>query len=597
MKAEMPTSPGLPRSVPRARFRFPLRAKITIPYLILAIGLAVGAGYMVLRIVFDTADERFSNQLIETEKLCVEGMVREESRLLKTLRLVAFTDGLAEALGRGDTQALTELTIGVTAAQGEEEVALLDSHGDVVLEIHQSSNGGATEFIPVYGNATDFAAQPFVEKVLSGTIDAEGDKFSGVAFHNQRYMFYVSGPVKDSQGQLVGVVLVGKSLQTLANQLREETLSQVTLYDLQGNILATTLAEALPLDADTAATLISNKDTSSLRRKGSDQRSFNIFDLQYTELLGAWQVRSTEVIGVLGASLANNYWITASTPTRVQMFSLIAVLILLVFVIGVEIADRIANPIQNLVAASSEVAAGNFDVKLQATGNDEVGYLTAAFNTMVENLDKSRMDLIQAYDETIEGWAIMLDQRDEDTEGHTRRVTELALEVARHFGLSAEELVQIRRGALLHDIGKISVPDHILKKKGKLTPEEWEVMRLHPVVAFNVLSSIEYLRPALDIPYAHHERWDGSGYPRGLRGEEIPLAARIFSVIDVWDAMTSDRPYRPAMDPQEVLDHIFTESGKLFDPQVVEVFWDVIHTAHPNLSRPDYIWQPAVESA
>jgi len=105
------------------------------------------------------------------------------------------------------------------------------------------------------------------------------------------------------------------------------------------------------------------------------------------------------------------------------------------------------------------------------------------------------------------------------------------------------------------------------------------------------------LRPALDIPYAHHERWDGSGYPRGLRGEEIPLAARIFSVIDVWDAMTSDRPYRPAMDRQEVLDHIFTESGKLFDPQVVEVFWDVIHTAHPNLSRPDYIWQPAVESA
>jgi HD-GYP domain-containing protein (c-di-GMP phosphodiesterase class II) len=163
--------------------------------------------------------------------------------------------------------------------------------------------------------------------------------------------------------------------------------------------------------------------------------------------------------------------------------------------------------------------------------------------------------------------------------------------------LSGEELVQIRRGALLHDIGKISVPDHILKKKGKLTPEEWEVMRLHPVVAFNVLSSIEYLRPALDIPYAHHERWDGSGYPRGPSSTLSHLAARIFSVIDVWDAMTSDRPYRPAMDPQVVLDHIFNESGKLFDPQVVEVFWDVIHTAHPNLSRPDYKWQPALESA
>jgi putative nucleotidyltransferase with HDIG domain len=236
--------------------------------------------------------------------------------------------------------------------------------------------------------------------------------------------------------------------------------------------------------------------------------------------------------------------------------------------------------------ASSQVASGNLNVRLPSGGNDEVAYLTETFNIMVTNLNQSRLDLIQAYDETITGWATMLDQRDQDTEGHTRRVTEITLEVTRHFGFSDEEIVHVRRGALLHDIGKMSVPDQILKKSGKLTPEEWVIMRLHPKVAYDVLYPIEYLRPALDIPYSHHERWDGTGYPRGLKGEEIPLAARIFSVVDVWDAMTSDRPYRPAMDHQVVIDHIFQQSGVMFDPQVVEAFWNVIRKTFPDLVKP-----------
>ncbi len=264
--------------------------------------------------------------------------------------------------------------------------------------------------------------------------------------------------------------------------------------------------------------------------------------------------------------------------------------------VGVEIADRITYPIQGLVAASSQVAAGNLDIRLPSGGNDEVGYLTTAFNMMVTNLDKSRLDLIQAYDATITGWATMLDQRDQDTEGHTRRVTELTLDVTRRFGFSEEELIHVRRGALLHDIGKMSVPDRILKKRGKLTPDEWKIMRLHPKIAYDVLNPIEYLHPALDIPYCHHERWDGTGYPRGLAGDNIPLAARIFTVVDVWDAMTSDRPYRPAMDRQEVIDHIFAERGKMFDPQVVEVFWSVIRRTYPHLIRPDLLSESSEET-
>jgi putative nucleotidyltransferase with HDIG domain len=180
--------------------------------------------------------------------------------------------------------------------------------------------------------------------------------------------------------------------------------------------------------------------------------------------------------------------------------------------------------------------------------------------------------LTHAYDATIEGWSHAMDLRDKETEGHTLRVTDLTLRLARAMGASPAELVHIRRGALLHDIGKMGVPDRILLKPDKLTEEEWEIMRKHPTFALEMLELIHYLKPALNIPYSHHERWDGSGYPRGLAGREIPLEARIFAVVDVWDAVTSDRPYRPAWSKEKALNYIEEQSGKQFDPDVVYVF-------------------------
>ncbi len=190
-----------------------------------------------------------------------------------------------------------------------------------------------------------------------------------------------------------------------------------------------------------------------------------------------------------------------------------------------------------------------------------------------EELKRSNADLARAYDTTLEGWSRALDLRDKETEGHSRRVTELTLRLAREaLGLGEAELVQVQRGALLHDIGKMGVPDNILLKPGKLSDEEWAVMRLHPTYAYELLSPIEYLRPALEIPYNHHEKWDGSGYPRGLEGEAIPLAARLFAIVDVWDALRSDRPYRAAWPEAKVREHIRASAGTHFDPQLVEVF-------------------------
>jgi len=196
--------------------------------------------------------------------------------------------------------------------------------------------------------------------------------------------------------------------------------------------------------------------------------------------------------------------------------------------------------------------------------------------TLFNDLQRSNFELAMAYDATIEGWSHALDLRDKETEGHTQRVTEMTIKLARAMNISKAELIHMRRGALLHDIGKMGIPDSILLKPQNLTDQEWEIMRKHPEYAYEMLSRINYLSQALDIPYCHHEKWDGSGYPRGLRGREIPQAARIFAFADVYDALTSDRPYRKAWSKERALEHIKAGVGTHFDPAITEIFLKIM---------------------
>jgi PAS domain S-box-containing protein/putative nucleotidyltransferase with HDIG domain len=194
---------------------------------------------------------------------------------------------------------------------------------------------------------------------------------------------------------------------------------------------------------------------------------------------------------------------------------------------------------------------------------------------LFENLKHSNLELIFAYNATIEGWSRAMDLRDKETEGHTQRVSTLTVQLAQQMGIPETDIVHIRRGALLHDIGKMGVSDAILRKPSQLTDEEWKEMRLHPAYAYEMLSPISYLKPALDIPYCHHEKWNGTGYPRGLKGEQIPLAARIFAIADVYDAITNDRPYREAWNKEKAIEYICEQSGSHFDPQIVEKFLEL----------------------
>ncbi len=207
---------------------------------------------------------------------------------------------------------------------------------------------------------------------------------------------------------------------------------------------------------------------------------------------------------------------------------------------------------------------------LEALGDDAAIAIDNA--TLFNELQRSKIEITLAYDRTLEGWSRALELRDEETEGHSQRVTEMTLELGRALGMSEAELMHVRRGTLLHDIGKMGVPDEILRKPGPLTQEEWEIMRRHPLYAVELLSPIPYLKPALDIPAYHHERWDGSGYPNGLKGDQIPLAARIFAVVDVYDALLSDRPYRRAWSEDDVIAYLKQQAGHQFGPRVVEVF-------------------------
>lgn len=246
------------------------------------------------------------------------------------------------------------------------------------------------------------------------------------------------------------------------------------------------------------------------------------------------------------------------------------------------------------------ISARTIEIKNEQMSISIIRDITARKRAELE-LHRAHVDLAEAYESTIEGWSRVLDLRDKETEGHTQRVTEMTLRLAHALGIPEDEIVHIRRGALLHDIGKMAIPDSVLQKPGPLSESEWQQMRLHPEYAHQMLFPIVYLRPALDIPYCHHEHWDGSGYPRGLKGNQIPLAARIFAIVDVWDALLSNRPYRKGSNEESVLDYIKKHAGTYFDPVLVDSFIELYqrgvfgNTTPPRITRNPGLFTDMIE--
>lgn len=347
------------------------------------------------------------------------------------------------------------------------------------------------------------------------------------------------------------------------NALRTVDLAITASLDLRVTLTVLLDQVVTQLTVDAAAILLLNPFTNRLEY--ADGRGFRTTAMQKTELLLGECSAGRAALDRRTVAVPN---LRASTQfTRAGLLQ------------GEEFVTHYSTP---LIAKGKVVGVLEvFNRAPMHPESDWLGFLGALAGQaaiavesakLLEDLQKSNLELVLAYDTTLEGWAHVLDLRDSVTEGHTRRVTEMTVRLARALGIEDTALLNLRRGALLHDIGKMGIPDHILQKPGPLTDEEWEIMRKHPVHAFEMLGSIDFLRPALDIPYAHHEHWDGSGYPRGLKAEQIPFPARIFAVVDVWDALRSDRPYHESWPAEKVRQHIRDLAGTQLDPEVVDVF-------------------------
>ena len=578
MKIKADQKDNSPENKKVVRMRFPIRMKITIPYLILSLILAVVSAYVITQFITENAEERFNKQLFEAGKISSELIVGYETQLLETQRLLANVEGVPSAIVSKDPDKLKSLTIGIIANAQLDAVEFLDIQGDHLLSVHHRKDGDPEEFDISTGGQSLFSNLEIVQNILQRKSDIRGDKFADFVDTEIGNLLYVSRPVYSIQNDLVGVILVGKSLESMAEDLHTKTFAQISFYIQSGKVIYSTLPFSHDLTPEMALQAIFLKDVSSTKRDLTNQRDFNVANIPFAEILGSWEVRGEKQIGVLGVALSKSALVVTSTDSRWRIFLLVASTVLLIIFLGIILANMITYPLLRLVQASKKVAEGDMNTMVLPQSNDEVAVLIESFNKMVVSLDHSQNKLVQSYDETLEGWARALELRDEETDGHSKRVMSLSVKLARAMGIKDEMLVNIRRGALLHDIGKMGIPDAILHKIGPLNEKDWEIIKKHPQDGFDTLKQIDFLGSALDIPLYHHEKWDGTGYPGGLKGEEIPISARIFAIVDVFDAMTNDRVYRRAIPLEETIKYLNEQSGSHFDPAVVKAFLQLLST-------------------
>lgn len=386
--------PAVPVSITPAklpRVRFPVRLKITLPFVLLALVLAAAAAFVVSRVVLDTIEERFTNQLIEAGKLTNDWMVEEEDRLLETLRLIAHTQGMPESALSTDAEQLRRFILPLAVNSQEEAIEILDTQGTSVLSLRHKKGGNLEDYAASRGE-TIFSRWDFVQKVLARQTEQGRDKYAGLSQTPWGDYLYVAGPLVAEDDTLVGVVLVGKSLPTLALQARQQTLAHTTFYDFNGRPLSSTFLDqqALTLNPELVSTVLTQQDQDSLRRP------LSVASIKYSELLGPWEVRqfiasagtprTNEDLGLIGVALAETFLVRPSQITRLQIFLITTVAFLLVIALGVYVANRITRPLLQVVDASTKVAEGNLEVQVEATGNDEVTVLAQSFNQMISGL-------------------------------------------------------------------------------------------------------------------------------------------------------------------------------------------------------------------
>ena len=471
---------------------------------------------------------------------------RKERQHLSLVRSISFTVGVSERTAAGDTEALRELIEPLAANSRLEYVEVVGLDGRRVLGL-RLDDPTTLAYSPLTG-PDDRSAIEIVQDILLSETDEQGDKYAQLLELDDGAAFYTGGPIVDEAGRLVGAALVGTSLQTLLPVMKFEALADVTLYNLDGVVLDSTFersGESAGLDPSAvfgpATSLVGIREVRPIFNRD--------FDLLYGELI----VRG-EPVGLLSVALPSSFIASAGSTTRWAMTLMFGVSTIAVLAVGLLIARGVTAPLLRLLGATQAVIDGDLTARSRVNSRDEVGYLAKSFDVMTERLANQHLA-------TIRGLTTAIDARDPYTAGHSVRVGQLSVEIGLQLELPKRDLQYLEIGGYLHDVGKIGIRDNVLLKPGELTEEERAMVEEHPRIGLEIVEHVGLAQGVIDLVIGHHERLDGSGYPFGLDGEEISIFARIGAVADVFDALTTDRPYGQGFTIEETMSILKREAA------------------------------------
>jgi len=536
---------GLARLRLEAAWPRPLRQQIIVPFLLLLVLVAVVGVAALTYQATGAGLSGLDQSLVRDSVQANDALAALETGRLNDLRTLATTPTLATAVAQRNDTALSALFASdiKTAREAHVVIRLLDGQGRRLLSVPPDRGRAA------YGDV------PAVRRALTGASDPQGDKYLAVVAENSGEVVYWAAPIRDVTNQVTGAVLLGESVRDLAAEIGKGQTGRLFFYGPTGR----------PLDLSAAGLSSLNPDVRQAVSPDHLMRvSASANGHAYAVAVGDWTMRG-ERLGYLGVGVPADGVVDNVFRLRVVLLFMVAGTALLVLVVGGLLARRITRPLEQLV--SSIVAAG--DQRAPTGPADEIGYLASSFNHMTASLEEKTKALEATSFASVEALARAIDARDPYTYGHSARVARLSFAIAREMGLQPDELGTLGRAALLHDIGKIGVADRVLRKPGPLNKRDLIAMRAHPVIGYEMLKGLRFLESSLGGIRHHHEHWDGSGYPDGLSGADIPHEVRILTVADALDALTSDRPYRNAMSFSAAVATIEAEAGTQFDPAVV----------------------------
>ena len=534
--------------------RLSIRYKIILPFTVLLVFVGViGTGVATAQLTSAAAAE-FDAKLLHSSLQANQLLSQADADRMADLRRATDTVGVAEALASSDTAALARLLTPIAANVPAASIQLrvLDVHGQELLRIWGSGDSPGPINV---SDAGVFRGQPAVISVLAGA--NAGERAAFLSDQPAQPVLYWVGAVRTTGDRIIGAVLLGESVTEVAAGIPGSTF-----YDLSGLRLATTLS---------AAPVASEAVRHQLTADNAVRINETLAGHYYGTLFSTWTIHGSQ-FGFLALTADADSLLSLVAQQRLILTLVFTAAALLTLLVGTVTASLLTRPVELLVRSMRAVSAGDLQHRATVVSQDEIGYLARTFNEMTASLEEKTAALEETTFASMEALARAIDARDPTTFGHSARVAAVSLEIADAMGLSAKDREALRRASLLHDIGKIGVEDKVLRKPGPLSAAEADDMREHPRIGYEMLKGLRFLQPSLAGVLYHHERWDGAGYPTGLTGKAIPLPVRILAVADVFDALTSDRPYREGLSFEAATAAIRIEAGLQFDPDVVTAF-------------------------